>query len=687
MSGRRKTTGACAALLGLTSLCALAEPPEPRGGATRIHHLESLRDMKRSAAVDAVHERLSFEAFGRRFELELEPNTRIAAGLAPDHPARPLAGRVMGEARSWVRLTRLSAGWQGMLYDGRDHYAIEPAVEARRIAMDPAAPATGSVMFRLADLEVDPAAMRCGTVHIGRQTTALDALEAVQEELVAAAATVPTRQINVGAVGDFEFFQRQGSVSAAESYMAARLNVVDGIFSSQLALRVAMRTAQVFTSSNDPFTRSDAADLLEEVEQYRFGSPSERASGLTHLFTGRTLDGSTVGIAYIGGACTSCNSGSFCPAVGLTETRFIDSTSASLVAAHEIGHNFNAPHDGDAAEACASTPAGLFLMSSSLPQSGTLTRNQLSQCSTDVINAYIASRGSCLVSPDLADLELVSPVTNTRHGLDENFSLQLTVRSIGNRTANDASVSFTIPTGIELASIAAAGATCVSGAGVANCDFSAALDSGVTRSITLSLTGRTLGSGVLRGTVRASNDANAGNDGVSVTVRTDPVIDLAATLAASPTSLDVGASLTATAGVRNLSDRVAADVRLSLDVPGGITVNSTNGGSLACTTATSSVSCGPFSLDAGASLTVAVSLTASQGGTRTLTALALSSAIDPVTGNDSASVAITVTGGATTAQPPASDSSGGGGGRLSPLLLLGLAWLLVFSLVRRATRR
>ncbi|MGH8308590.1 MAG: M12 family metallo-peptidase, partial [Steroidobacteraceae bacterium] len=69
-------------------------------------------------------------------------------------------------------------------------------------------------------------------------------------------------------------------------------------------------------------------------------------------------------------------------------------------AAHEIGHNFDAPHDGDTGAACASTPQS-FLMAPRLNGS-----QQFSSCSIDQM-ARLATSGWCLA--DMATDPVTSP--------------------------------------------------------------------------------------------------------------------------------------------------------------------------------------------------------------------------------------------------------------------------------------
>ena len=86
-------------------------------------------------------------------------------------------------------------------------------------------------------------------------------------------------------------------------------------------------------------------------------TPELNSQGVTHLFTDRNLDGSTIGIAYLDSLCDVHN------AVGLTESR--NAWLDSLVSAHEMGHNFGADHDGDSQGTCPNAPSSGFLMAPS----------------------------------------------------------------------------------------------------------------------------------------------------------------------------------------------------------------------------------------------------------------------------------------------------------------------------------
>src|ERR1700757_2561465 len=71
---------------------------------------------------------LGFDAYGRHFDLDLEPNEGIVRGVPANRSdIKPYSGSVTGQAGSWARLTQTRDGWRGVIFDGQDFYAIELA--------------------------------------------------------------------------------------------------------------------------------------------------------------------------------------------------------------------------------------------------------------------------------------------------------------------------------------------------------------------------------------------------------------------------------------------------------------------------------------------------------------------------------------------------------------------------------
>jgi len=188
-----------------------------------------------------------------------------------------------------------------------------------------------------------------------------------------------TQELVVSIVTDHQFSDAIGSDAAGE--IVARMDVVEGIWSSQAGINIALGAVNILTDTGDTFsTTTVPTDLLAEVATYRGKLPND-SSGLTHLMSGRTLDNSIIGIAYVGTVCDGTTS------VSLSDTT-VSTTMGALVTAHEIGHNFNAPHDG-VTGACASTPQ-TYLMAPKINLS-----NQFSACSLTQIAARAAT-ASCL---------------------------------------------------------------------------------------------------------------------------------------------------------------------------------------------------------------------------------------------------------------------------------------------------
>jgi hypothetical protein len=452
-------------------------------------------------------ERLSFNAYGRRFDLSVAPNERIRRAItARSSPTMPLEGTVEGVPGSWVRITRSPSGWRGMLYDGQELYAIEAAQDIAG-STEEALTVSGSapVIYRLADALLPPdEVLSCEIVQADADPpTAASAFQSISSELhIQAAQLAAMKQVRIGVIADFEFANLMSTGGSPEDVIVARMNIVDGIFSSQLGVKISLAPSTIFTSSSDPFTKSRASDLLNEVRSYRRNSTTQLALGLTHLMTGRDLDGDTVGIAFIGSVCQGSSASS------LSEGRR-SSTTAALIAAHEIGHNFNAPHDGETG-ACASTPQ-TFLMAPRLNGS-----NQFSACSIAQMTPTV-NNASCLsayIPPDVS-LEIMSPAPQATIGTA--FPASFVVRALGDDASTDVSVTASIPTGLTLNSMTSTGATCTSGAGSATCTFGT-MAAGDARQVDLDLTSSAAGSLAVNISLASVNDADSSNNAGAISV-------------------------------------------------------------------------------------------------------------------------------------------------------------------------
>jgi hypothetical protein len=452
-------------------------------------------------------ERVSFDAYGRRFELLLQPNVRMRRAVPQMSGAlQPLQGTVEGAVGSWVRITRSPTGWRGMFFDGADVYAVEPAADvADAVTMPLESQPSDPIVYRLSDALLPDGEEFCETplppVSDDAPPTALASFKALAAELQTVAP--PSRQIRIGVVGDFEFSQAFDGQVTPEEAIVARMNIVDGIFSNQVGVKIELAPLTIFrTNASNPFSRNSASGLLDELRRWRRDTPEQLPLGLTHLMTGRNLNGDTVGIAYLGSVCGGGSASSLSEGARST-------TSSALIAAHEIGHNFNAPHDGDNSGACGSAPQ-TFLMAPRLNGS-----DQLSACSLAQIQP-IVNTGSCLTAYSPPDASMFASGGTTSTTVDTPFTTTFGISAIGDSDSSNVVATVTLPAGITVQTATISDGTCTTGAGTVSCTIGTLIP-GSSRTITLGLIASSAGSFVANFSLASSNDTLASNNSGSVT--------------------------------------------------------------------------------------------------------------------------------------------------------------------------
>lgn len=314
----------------------------------------------------------------RELQLLLEPNTALLNGLTPHQRAQALSGdtrfyggRIDGIPSSWVRLSWLNNGWVGGFFDGQALYLIDAAADVRDAL--PHAPSTDTVLFRASDLAL-PWPVDNGAVF---------AADELLEHLPETAQRGTLEQLPITVVTDTQYNGIHGGNTA--SVVMSRVNFVDGIYTSQVGVSISVVHLEQL-NNNGPLTSTDAQTLLFAFQDFIRTGPGSNIpqNGVTHLFTGRNLNGTTVGIAFLGVLCS--NTFGF----GVDQNVASGTTSA-LIFAHELGHNFNAPHDGE--DACVNEPFN-GIMNPSINGS-----QQFSDCSLMQMAPEVAS-ASCLISVD-----------------------------------------------------------------------------------------------------------------------------------------------------------------------------------------------------------------------------------------------------------------------------------------------
>src|SRR6266849_2404288 len=93
--------------------------------AFRILYHERLDITPRVDAQGQQH--VSFDAYGRHFDVDLESNENIRSGVSANRSdIRPYRSPGAGKEGSLGRPTQTQNGWRGVIFDGHELYAIEP---------------------------------------------------------------------------------------------------------------------------------------------------------------------------------------------------------------------------------------------------------------------------------------------------------------------------------------------------------------------------------------------------------------------------------------------------------------------------------------------------------------------------------------------------------------------------------
>ena len=374
------------ALLALATAASVPQPASA-GPQARILAFESVAIDDAAMRGDATGP-ATVSAFGRRFALRTATNDRLLESLpGPVRDAataggnRFLRGELEGVPGSWVRLSSIDGRWTGGFFDGKELYLVDAADAVADLLPAPAASGS-TVIYRFSDLllpglfdevvAVDPDYPVPGGKR--RDYAAF----AGHLGAMAGKAAGATRQLRLTVVTDVEYGTVHGT--NRDAVTASRVNFVDGIYSAQLGVEVVASTVSNLTG-NGNMASLNGSTLLGEFRTFMTSGAGSAIpkGGLNHLFSGKDFDGNVLGVAYLGVLCSS----SF--GYGVNQVRAANNTSA-LVLSHEMGHNFNAPHDGETGSACQAQ-AGTWLMSPSINGSSTFSPCSLSQIATETETA------------------------------------------------------------------------------------------------------------------------------------------------------------------------------------------------------------------------------------------------------------------------------------------------------------
>lgn len=614
---------------------------------------------------------LEFSAFGREYTLSVQANETFHASLVSKPKRSSLMlyrGAIDGLAQSWVRLATHGMDVHGMLWDGAQLYVIAPRDEIEAQLVPPLESAASTVIFRLQDVLMPTQEASCAAQapSMDEQQPGSEAYASLLRELKGAHAKGElgvSMKLELSVLADALFLERYVDEHAARDSLLVRLNNIDGIYSSQLGVQIQAPIIDVLDAKARTLSDTrNAETLLKELSGARDNSPRLRSRGLTHLFTGRDLHGTTVGMAYIDSLCDRKYG------VGLTEVSTRGSWYESLIAAHEIGHNFGAVHDGEAGKACASTPQGQYLMSPNV--NGV---DAFSECSLQLMRPNVAS-AQCIVPLPAANVRVEADLGTVRKSIDTSFDYALPVANSGGATSMNVRAEILVPPSILVEDAYVIGGSCTSGAGFVQC-YLGNIAGGTSRPVYFTLRGQQIGASSISIRVFADNETDTSDNSGAGTIAIDGEVDISVAIEAPAHAL-TQSPFEVRFTVANSASIDANDVRVSLALPSGFTATRAVHEGGTCTIEASEVACTIPRLEARGSASGAFTLVATQVGQATLRLVTSGSYLDPVAANDSATATIEIEQAAARAVEASEGRAGNGGGGSASVLFLGVLGLL-----------
>jgi len=260
-------------------------------------------------------------------------------------------GHLKNDPASEVRLTITEDRIEGFIFTNGKRIFIEP--------LENFVAGTSKEHFVIYDARdvIQDQVVKCGATQLSSYDEILD------NQAVTKAAQIASFNLEVATDADFEYFQKFGQNT--NSRILDILNQVEGLYINFFNLEITVVAQHVFETDNDPYVSTEAGTILNE---FRTQAPilfNGVNRDVAHLWTGKNIDGGTIGIAYRNGVCRTSSG------VGVSQN-LNGVVLRTALTAHEIGHNLGLPHvadtecNGDGPVMCPSIQGGdpFFLQSS-----------------------------------------------------------------------------------------------------------------------------------------------------------------------------------------------------------------------------------------------------------------------------------------------------------------------------------
>jgi hypothetical protein len=301
---------------------------------------------------------------------------------APAAEMRTYKGSVAGMPGAQARFSVDDSRFEGIILTRGEWYFFEPLRN-----YTPDASMSELAVYRRSSIREDAIGI-CGTSLAHRIGEAHEFAAMAATELAAGSYSA-----DVATEADYDYVTWAGGSAAANTGILDIMNQVSGIYETDLGISLRVSYQHTWTTASDPYTSTAPSTMLEEFRSHWNSNFSSNTFDLAHMWTGRDMDGSTVGIAYLG---VVCNMRSY--SYGISQ-KYSSAPGKYVLSAHEIGHNFGASHTDQASPPptdCSNTIMNSYV--------GTGTA--FCQFSRTEISAHVAQSSSCLVAGPAAPSSL-----------------------------------------------------------------------------------------------------------------------------------------------------------------------------------------------------------------------------------------------------------------------------------------
>ena len=298
------------------------------------------------------------------FAMQLSPNDLrasdyVAQEIAADGVTRKLPrtpvntykGSVQGSPKAQARVTVTENSVEGAIITGGERYFIQPARALSKQAREDefvfyngedVAKEAGTCGVTLAD---EVAARTSSQINKVEKSASVFAAEALN---IPVPGLTPLKVARLATDADAEYVSALGSAALANAQIMSVMNLIDGIYQVEIGITFQVVFQNTWTNAGtDPYSSTDPVLLLDQFSTHWNSNFTNVQRSLAHLWTGKNVDGSTVGIASVGVVCKFPDS-----AYGFSQRFPVDALNpitaqTVTVTAHEMGHNFSASHTDD----------------------------------------------------------------------------------------------------------------------------------------------------------------------------------------------------------------------------------------------------------------------------------------------------------------------------------------------------